>query len=166
MDIVEPGLVILFVGLNPSPVSVAKGHYHQGRLGQQFWKLLVDYGLLPKPAPGGFHDDLLLNSHFGITDLVKVPSPRADSLDPADVAHGRKVLAEKVSNLRPKVLCSVYKKALEELCETKFRNEWGLLKQRVGESSIFILPFPYRPAEEVRVRMRQLNELVRTVGRG
>ena len=25
---------LLFVGLNPSPVSVEAGHYHQGRLGQ------------------------------------------------------------------------------------------------------------------------------------
>ena len=28
---------LLFVGLNPSPVSVAAGHYHQGRLGRTFW---------------------------------------------------------------------------------------------------------------------------------
>ena len=29
---------LLFVGLNPSPVSVAAGHYHQGRLGRRFWR--------------------------------------------------------------------------------------------------------------------------------
>ena len=32
---------LLFVGLNPSPVSVAAGHYHQGRLGQTFWRRLM-----------------------------------------------------------------------------------------------------------------------------
>ena len=29
---------LLFVGLNPSPVSVEAGHYHQGRLGRTFWR--------------------------------------------------------------------------------------------------------------------------------
>ena len=29
-DIVDVDLLVLFVGLNPSPVSVARGHYHQG----------------------------------------------------------------------------------------------------------------------------------------
>jgi len=28
---------LLFVGLNPSPVSVDAGHYHQGKLGRTFW---------------------------------------------------------------------------------------------------------------------------------
>ncbi|HEX7223850.1 MAG TPA: hypothetical protein VF231_11400, partial [Candidatus Limnocylindrales bacterium] len=32
---------LLFVGLNPSPVSVEAGHYHQGRLGRSFWNRLV-----------------------------------------------------------------------------------------------------------------------------
>ena len=32
---------LLFVGLNPSPVSVAAGHYFQGRLGRTFWKRLI-----------------------------------------------------------------------------------------------------------------------------
>ena len=27
---------LLFVGLNPSPVSVTAGHYHQGTLGKRF----------------------------------------------------------------------------------------------------------------------------------
>ena len=31
---------LLFVGLNPSPVSVKAGHYHQGRLGRTFWRRL------------------------------------------------------------------------------------------------------------------------------
>ena len=38
---------LLFVGLNPSPVSVTAGHYHQGRLGRTFWRRLMLAGVLP-----------------------------------------------------------------------------------------------------------------------
>ena len=38
---------LLFVGLNPSPVSVEAGHYHQGRLGRTFWRRLMLAGILP-----------------------------------------------------------------------------------------------------------------------
>ena len=159
-DIIDKDLIILFVGLNPSPVSVGKGHYHQGRLGQQFWKLLVNHRILPQPTPGQFHDELLLANRFGITDIVKVPSARADTLDPADVDYGRTVLRKKIEDLKPGIVCSVYKKALERLLETKFKNQWGLVNERVGDSSIFILPFPYKSAEHIDFHMRQLSALL------
>ena len=38
---------LLFVGLNPSPVSVQAGHYHQGRLGRTFWRRLMLAQVLP-----------------------------------------------------------------------------------------------------------------------
>ena len=38
---------LLFVGLNPSPVSVTAGHYHQGRLGQTFWRRLMTARVIP-----------------------------------------------------------------------------------------------------------------------
>ena len=69
-DILEPGLVCVFVGLNPSVVSVQKGHYLQGVLGQQFWRLLITYGILPEPKKGAFVDDTLLANEFGITDVA------------------------------------------------------------------------------------------------
>ena len=35
-DLLRPGLRAVCVGINPAPVSVAAGHYYQGRLGQAF----------------------------------------------------------------------------------------------------------------------------------
>ena len=35
-DLLRPGLQAVVVGINPSPVSVAAGHYYQGRSGQRF----------------------------------------------------------------------------------------------------------------------------------
>jgi hypothetical protein len=37
-DLMRPGLRAVCVGINPSPVSVAAGHYYQARLGQAFFR--------------------------------------------------------------------------------------------------------------------------------
>src|SRR5215203_566836 len=67
---------LLFVGLNPSPVSVAAGHYHQGRLGQTFWRRLMTARVIPAGTPIEDADDALMARGHGITDLLKVPTPR------------------------------------------------------------------------------------------
>src|SRR3982751_3416825 len=48
---------LLFVGLNPSPVSVAAGHYHQGRLGRRFWTRLIRAGIIPHDSDLETADD-------------------------------------------------------------------------------------------------------------
>jgi len=72
---------LLFVGLNPSPVSVEAGHYHQGRLGQTFWRRLMLAGILPPGTPVETADDALLAAGHGITDLLKAPSARDEASD-------------------------------------------------------------------------------------
>jgi hypothetical protein len=46
----------VFVGFNPSPLSVAKGHYYQGPHGRTLWGRLARYGILPN-APKGMEDE-------------------------------------------------------------------------------------------------------------
>src|SRR3989449_7253831 len=57
---------LLFVGLNPSPISVAAGHYHQGRLGRLFWRRLITAGILPLDTPIDEADDVLVAMGHGI----------------------------------------------------------------------------------------------------
>ena len=159
-DIVDHSLNILFVGLNPAPISVRQCHYHQGRLGQQFWNLLTRNCFKIEPPPGAFHDDLLLENDLGITDLVKTPSKSAKDLAATDIKYGIEELRRKIRKYKPKVVCSVYKSALEKLCEKKFTNQWGLLDEQIGDSTLFALPFPFRPREEVVRYMQELRELI------
>src|SRR6266545_3731186 len=70
---------LLFVGLNPSPVSVEAGHYHQGRLGRTFWRRLMLAAVLPPATPIETADDALVAAGHGITDLLKTPSPRDEA---------------------------------------------------------------------------------------
>jgi len=72
---------LLFVGLNPSPVSVEAGHYFQGRLGQLFWRRLMTAAILPADTPIASADDALVAAGHGVTDLLKIPSPRDEASD-------------------------------------------------------------------------------------
>src|SRR5215213_3467897 len=72
---------LLFVGLNPSPVSVEAGHYFQGRLGRTFWRRLVTASILPPETDIDTADDALVAVGHGVTDLHKRPSPRDDATD-------------------------------------------------------------------------------------
>lgn len=158
-DILEPGLACVFVGLNPSNVSVEKGHYLQGTLGRQFLAMLVTYGILPDPGDR-FHDETLLENGFGITDLAKCPSPRANALTREDIDAGRAILRHKIERFQPKLVCSIYKTTLEVLTGKKYKRKFGLLADTIGDTKLFAAAFPYRPAEDVRLYFPQLRDLI------
>lgn len=158
-DIMPEQMAVLFVGLNPSLVSVAAGHYHQGRLGKRFWAVLETYGILPHPPAGMFHDDLLEERGFGITDLAKLPTARAAGLTREDIELGRDSLLEKIGHRSPKIVCSVYKSVLETLLGHKLPG-FGLMRATIGSSRLFALPFPYRPREQVETHMREFKAIL------
>lgn len=54
-------------------VSVAAGHYYQGRLGQRFYSRLRAAGLLPEQDKG-FADDAAFAADIGFTDIIKRPT--------------------------------------------------------------------------------------------
>lgn len=155
-DILAPGLVCVFVGLNPSPVSVARGHYMRGTLGRQFWTMLDRYGILPLPRDGRLPDEVLLENGLGFTDLAKRPSPRAVSLTRDDIETGSIELRGKIAKYRPRILCSVYKSTIEALTGRRYPHQYGLLPDRLGETLLFAAPFPYKPIE---MRDRHFGEL-------
>lgn len=159
-DIISDDMSILFVGLNPAPISVERGHYHQGRLGKQFWNLLVEYSILPQPALGCFHDELLKLNHLGITDLVKTPSPRADAIGHEEFAYGQKILKKKIERYRPRIVCSIYKDVVTKLCGVRLTNASGLLDISIGDSRVFAFSFAYRKRSLVRRDLLQLHKLI------
>jgi TDG/mug DNA glycosylase family protein len=161
-DIIPEPLLVLFVGLNPSPVSVAAGHYHQGRLGKRFWAMLETFGILPHPPADAYHDDLLEERGFGITDLAKLPTPRATGLTREDVELGRELLMDKILRRRPRIVCSVYKSVLETLVGHKLPG-FGAIRETIGESHLFALPFPYRSREQVKKHMTEFKVLLAEV---
>ena len=101
---------LLFVGLNPSPVSVDAGHYHQGRLGRSFWRRLMLASVLPPATPVETADDALVEAGHGITDLLKSPTARDEATEP-ELRAGVGPLWQKVAIWRPAAVVFVYKRA-------------------------------------------------------
>lgn len=78
-ELLRPGLKAVFVGLNPSPTSVAAGHYYQGQHGRTLWKRLQRFGIL-EAAPVGQEDMHAFANGFGFADLVRRPTRSAGEL--------------------------------------------------------------------------------------
>jgi double-stranded uracil-DNA glycosylase len=140
---------LLFVGLNPSPVSVEAGHYHQGRLGQNFWRRLVTAQILPADTEIDTADDALLAAGHGITDLLKRPTAR-DTATPAELTAGVGPLWQKVAVWRPGAIVFVYKRAAEIAAGRPLPERWGQLAGvALAGRPCFLMPGPYAPREEV-----------------
>jgi TDG/mug DNA glycosylase family protein len=154
----EPGR-LLFVGLNPSPVSVAVGHYHQGRLGRAFWRRLVTATILPPGTDIDAADDALVGLGHGITDLLKLPSPRDDA-DDATLRAGVGPLWQKVAVWRPAAVVFVYKRAAEACAGRRIPEPWGHVEgMALAARPCFLMPSPYATPEEVAEGLNVIRNL-------
>jgi TDG/mug DNA glycosylase family protein len=150
---------LLFVGLNPSPVSVEAGHYFQGRLGQAFWRRLILAEILPRDTPIETADDALLAMGHGLTDLLKVPSPRDDATD-AILRAGVGPLWQKVAIWRPAAIVFVFKRAAEIVAARALAEPWGKLEGvALSGRPCFLMPGPYAPTAEVDAGLNLLRNL-------
>jgi TDG/mug DNA glycosylase family protein len=150
---------LLFVGLNPSPVSVAAGHYHQGRLGRAFWERLIRATILPAGIEIETADDALLAAGHGITDLLKEPTARDEASDGA-LRAGVGPLWQKVAIWRPAAVVFVYKRGAEAAAGRKLEEKWGQLAGvALSGRPCFLMPGPYAPTEEVDEGLNLLRNL-------
>ena len=88
-DYMAPGMDLVFVGINPSTLSVQEGHYFF-RKTNRFWPAFSRSVLsvraragLGTETLGPEHDAALLAFGIGFTDVVKVPSNNAAQVVPA-----------------------------------------------------------------------------------
>ncbi len=161
----EPGR-LLFVGLNPSPVSVAAGHYHQGRLGRSFWQRLVTATVLAAGTDIATADDALVVEGHGITDLLKLPSAR-DEADDDTLRTGVGPLWQKVALWRPAAVVFVYKRAAEACAGRRIREPWGHVDGlALAARPCFLMPAPYAPRTDVDEGLNVIRNLLSTIRPG
>jgi len=150
-------LRVLFIAKTPAPVSVAAGHYFQGRQGKAFWNKLAEYSILKVPE-GEFEDDHLLENEYGITDVVKVP--RAYGNEPCDKEYrsGSEHIMNLIKTHSPKVLFFVYKRVLYQILELGFdikeKSSYGFnphLESEFG-AKVFVFPMPGTPCRKETAR--------------
>ena len=156
---------LLFVGLNPSPVSVDAGHYHQGRLGRTFWQRLMKATILPSNTPIEAADDALVAAGHGITDLLKLPTARDDATD-ATLTAGVGPLWQKIAIWRPAAVVFVYKRAAEIAAGRRLEETWGQLHGvALAGRPCFLMPGPYAPRGEVDEGLNFLRNLAASLPR-
>ncbi|MEO8570372.1 MAG: uracil-DNA glycosylase family protein [Chloroflexota bacterium] len=150
---------LLFVGLNPSPVSVTPGHYHQGRLGQTFWRRLMTAGLIPAATPVESADDALVAAGHGITDLIKLPTARDEATD-AELVAGVGPLWQKIAIWRPAAVVFIYKRAATICAGRPLEEPWGVLPGvALAGRPCVLMPGPYAPVEQVDAGLNFLRNL-------
>jgi TDG/mug DNA glycosylase family protein len=143
-DLLRSGLRAVCVGINPSPVSVAAGHYYQGRTGQRFFGRLRDAGVLP--AGDDYEDDLAFAAGVGFTDIIKRPTPSAKELRPAEYSHGRELLELKLLEHRPQLIVFTFKKTATILFGA-FQGNGFVPGLSFARSEVFVMPGPYEDAQ-------------------
>jgi len=156
---------LLFVGLNPSPVSVTAGHYHQGRLGRSFWGRLMTAGVIPAATSVEAADDALLAAGHGITDLLKIPTARDEATD-ASLTAGVGPLWQKIAIWRPAAVVFIYKRAAAIAAGRELRETWGALPGvALAGRPCFLMPAPYASTEEVDEGLNFLRNLASSLPR-
>jgi TDG/mug DNA glycosylase family protein len=162
-DILEPGLDLVFVGINPSIYSALCGHYF-ARPSNRFWACLNQSGLVPERV--GPEDDVRLPSFgIGLTDIVKRATHDAAELSAAEFADGREMLRGKLLHYAPRAVCFVGK-----LAYTHYRRRrsvpFGEQPDRIGDSVVFVMPSTSGLVNNLHAeRLRCLEEVRLVLGR-
>ena len=139
-DRIEPGVKVLFVGINPGLRSDAIGHHFAG-YSNRFWKLLFDAGLAPERI-GTEQDDRLLEWGLGITNLVPRATAGIDTLRPKEYAAGLRVLRRKVRRFKPAIVAFVGVSLYRFVFTKKGPIVPGPQPETFEGARVFVLPNP------------------------
>ncbi|MFI5471951.1 G/U mismatch-specific DNA glycosylase [Streptomyces cacaoi] len=138
-DVVAGGLRVLFCGINPGLMTAATGH-HFARPGNRFWPVLHLSGFTPrllKPA----EQQELLSYGLGITNVVARATARADELTAREYQDGGRLLAEKVTRLKPHWLAVVGVTAYRAAFDDR-KAAVGPQERVIGDTRVWVLPNP------------------------
>lgn len=151
----------VIVGLNPSPVSVAAGHYYQGRVGQRQLRRLASAGLFELPDGARTFEDAALASGVGFTDIIKRPTVGEKDLVAGELEHGRGLLAEKLEALGVPLVVCVFRHPVEALLGRKAAGGPGLQQARADWGArVFRMPGPFDAVAKADLVMAELQKVV------
>lgn len=151
-DLIAPGLLVLFCGVNPGRWSGAVGH-HFAHPSNRFWRVVHRAGFtgeLLTPAD----ERRLLAARVGITNLVARTTAAAADVSADELRHGVGVLERKVRRYGPETVAflglGAYRSALR-----RRRAGPGPQPERLAGAAVWVLPNP----SGLQARY-QLDELV------
>ncbi|ETN46442.1 uncharacterized protein HMPREF1541_00626 [Cyphellophora europaea CBS 101466] len=114
VDSLRPGLILVFIGLNPGLKTAETGHAY-AHPSNRFWHLLHESGVTPrKHLPSETHDLPDLYS-IGNTNICARPTRDGSGLRKEELAEGAGILEEKIREFKPQAVCIVGKQIWEAL---------------------------------------------------
>ena len=138
-DIVEPGLSVIFCGLNPGLSAAAAGHHFVGR-SNRFWRVLHQSGFTPvQIAPE--EDASVLAYGLGITSVVERPTAGVDDLARQEFVAVAAEFESWVRRHAPRHVAFLGKAAYAAMIGAKSVS-WGRQVEPFGGAIAWVLPNP------------------------
>ncbi|MEN4912453.1 G/U mismatch-specific DNA glycosylase [Erwinia amylovora] len=166
IDIIQPGLRVLFCGINPGKSSAHTG-FHFAHPGNRFWKTIFQAGFTRtqlKPE----QEQQLLETGCGITMLVERPTVLASELTSRELRSGGQALVDKIERFQPAALAVLGKQAYQQAFR-RSKVEWGRQPLALGGTEIWVLPNPSglnrASQQEMTAAYAQLHETLSQQGR-
>lgn len=143
-DHIQPGVRILFVGINPGLRSAQVGHHFAGP-SNRFWKLLTESHLVTEPLT--YREDWRLPEwRLGLTNIIGRSSRGIDSLSAQEYREGIAGLTRKIRRYRPRIVAllgvTIYRMLFGADQKLPSRLALGPAPCRLADIPIFLLPNP------------------------
>lgn len=138
-DAIQPGLKVLFCGINPGLLAAASGHHFAGR-GNRFWRVMHLAGFTPHQiAPQD--SATVLDLGCGLTTVVERATAREDQIAPGEYQAAAAAFQSKVALHAPAFVAFLGKPAWSALSGQR-QVAWGRQPGTMGDSAIWVLPNP------------------------
>ncbi len=163
-DILEGGLGLVFVGINPGTCSAQVGHYY-AQATNRFWPQLFLSGCIPSPLKP--EDDWKLPRFgIGLTDVVKRVTASSSDLTSEELRNGGEILLRKIRFYQPRIVCFNGLTAYYALFD--HQRGPGLKSHLLGGSRVFVLPSTssrnaYYTTKKLLLFFNQLQKLQKNI---
>jgi len=143
-DCIKPGVLVLFVGINPGLRSAQTGHHFAG-YSNRFWRLLHESKLVSEPLT--YREDRRLPEwRLGLTNIIGRCTAGIDVLDPVEYRQGVASLKRKIRRYQPHIVALLGVTIFRMLCSPKERSKdplnLGMTTMQLAGAQIFLLPNP------------------------
>jgi TDG/mug DNA glycosylase family protein len=138
-DVLEPGLSIVFCGINPGMRAASTGHHFEGR-GNRFWRVMQLAGFTPeliRPED----DRTILQYGCGLTTVVTRPTAQAAELSRLEIALAAEAFRRKIEHYAPRHIVFLGKMALAAISATRDIS-WGSQTEPFGGAHAWVVPNP------------------------
>jgi TDG/mug DNA glycosylase family protein len=138
-DLLEPGLSLVFCGINPGMRAASTGHHFEGR-GNRFWRVMHLAGFTPeliRPED----DHTVLQYGCGLTTVVPRATAQAADLSRSEIELAGDAFRRKIEQYAPRHIVFLGKMALSAISGTR-NIDWGPQTEPFGGAHAWVVPNP------------------------